>query len=152
MTTSSGKDPGGRQAGVVMPVARDGGIADPLHDAWRLQTQAAGQGFDWRHLGELWDKLAEEVDELKQAAGESRDAAEDELGDLLFMAVNLARHLQVDPAAALARTNAKFVRRFAHVTAQLENLPPMGDPRRLDAMEALWQEAKRFERRTRTAE
>lgn len=133
-------------APATCPDGADAAGTEPLQEAWRLQTQAAGLGFDWRHLGELWDKLAEEVDELKQAAVESRDAAEDELGDLLFMAVNLARHLHVDPATALARTNAKFVRRFAHVIAQLENLPPMGDPRRLDAMEALWQEAKRFEK------
>ncbi len=121
---------------------------EPLKEAWRLQKDAAALGFDWRHLGELWDKLAEEVGELKEAAGQSRDAAEDELGDLLFMAVNLARHLGVDPSAALARTNAKFVRRFRHVTAQLENLPPIGDARRLDAMEALWQAAKRLENKS----
>lgn len=147
MTGSSAA--GGRAAGLGETAAAGAEVpgGEPLREACRLQHQAADLGFDWRHLGELWDKLAEEVDELKHAAGESRDAAADELGDLLFMAVNLARHLQVDPVAALARTNAKFVRRFAHVTAQLENLPPMGDPRRLDAMEALWQEAKRFEKK-----
>jgi uncharacterized protein YabN with tetrapyrrole methylase and pyrophosphatase domain len=83
---------------------------DPLAEAMRLQREAAALEFDWRHLDELWSKLAEEIRELQQAAGESRDAVEDELGDLLFMAVNLARHLDVDPRAALARTNAKFVR------------------------------------------
>lgn len=119
---------------------------EPLREAWRLQRDAAALGFDWRHLDELWDKLAEEVAELQVAAGQGHDAAEDELGDLLFMAVNLARHLRVDPAAALARANAKFVRRFAHISAQLEKLPPIGDAGRLDAMEALWQEAKRLER------
>lgn len=143
-STADGRAAGPGRTAETDADARGG---EPLREACRLQNNAAGLGFDWRHLGELWDKLAEEIDELKQAAGVSRDAAEDELGDLLFMAVNLARHLQVDPAAALARTNAKFVRRFAHVTAQLENLPPMGDPRRLDAMEALWQEAKRFEKK-----
>lgn len=121
---------------------------EPLQVAWRLQRDAAGLGFDWRHLGELWDKLAEEIAELKQAAGESRDAAEGELGDLLFMAVNLARHLHVDPAQALARTNAKFVSRFSHVKTRIENLPPIGDPLRLEIMEALWQEAKRLEKNT----
>lgn len=119
---------------------------DPLAEALRLQYAAAALGFDWRHLGELWDKLAEETRELQQAAGESRDAAEEELGDLLFMAVNLARHLQVDPSAALVRANAKFVRRFAHVTAAPDQLPPPGDPRRLEAMEARWQQAKRNEK------
>ena len=119
---------------------------DPLAEALRLQLEAAALGFDWRHLGELWDKLAEETQELREAAGGSRDAAEEELGDLLFMAVNLARHLHVDPSAALARTNAKFVRRFAHVMASPDELPPPGDARRLDAMEARWQAAKRHEK------
>lgn len=120
--------------------------ADPLTEAMRLQREAASLGFDWRRLEELWSKLAEETQELKQAAAESRDAAEDELGDLLFMAVNLARHLNIEPAVALARTNAKFVRRFAHVMAGADELPPIGDPARLDAMEVRWQDAKRLEK------
>ncbi|HEY1076236.1 MAG TPA: MazG nucleotide pyrophosphohydrolase domain-containing protein [Fontimonas sp.] len=120
--------------------------SDPLDEALQLQREAARLGFDWRHLDELWDKLAEEALELQQAAKQSRDAAEDELGDLLFMAVNLARHLGVEPAAALRRANAKFSRRFAHVQAGLAGLPPLGDPRRLDAMEVRWIEAKRFEK------
>lgn len=117
-----------------------------LETALRLQREAAALGFDWRHLDELWDKLAEETLELQQAAKQSRDAAEDELGDLMFMAVNLARHLGVEPVAALRRANAKFSRRFAHVKAGLAELPPLGDPRRLDAMEARWIEAKRSEK------
>lgn len=123
-------------------------MSDTLAEAMRLQREAAELGFDWRHLDELWDKLAEETEELKVAAGQSRAAATDELGDLLFMAVNLARHLGVDPAEALRSTNAKFTRRFAHVTASLENLPAIGDPRRLEEMEALWQQAKRAEKNT----
>lgn len=119
---------------------------DPLVEALRLQTEAAALGFDWRELAELWDKLAEEIGELQQAVGESRAATQDELGDLLFMAVNLARHLGVDAGAALQSTNAKFARRFAHVTAALEQLPPIGDPRRLGEMEARWQDAKRAEK------
>lgn len=112
----------------------------------QMQLEAAELGFDWRHLAELWDKLAEETAELQHAATQGHDAAEDELGDLLFMAVNLARHLGVEPGAALRRANAKFSRRFAHVTAHLDQLPPLGHPDRLDAMEALWQDAKRLER------
>ncbi|SFF33801.1 MazG nucleotide pyrophosphohydrolase domain-containing protein [Fontimonas thermophila] len=120
--------------------------SDPLRDALTLQRDAAELGFDWRHLHELWAKLAEEIEELKQAVPQGGDAVEAELGDLLFMVVNLARHLGVDPAAALARTNAKFTHRFAYVAARLELLPPIGDARRLDAMEALWLEAKRLEK------
>ncbi|WP_020648332.1 MazG nucleotide pyrophosphohydrolase domain-containing protein [Solimonas variicoloris] len=117
-----------------------------LAEALRLQHEAAELGFDWRQLDELWDKLDEEVAELKEAATQGRLRTQEELGDVLFMAVNLARHLGVDAEAALAGTNAKFARRFAHVCAALEQLPPIGDPRRLDAMEARWLEAKRREK------
>lgn len=120
-------------------------MSEPLDDAMQLQLEAAKLGFDWRHLDELWEKLAEEVGELRQAAGEGLDRSEDELGDLLFMAVNLARHLGVDPAHALNRANAKFRRRFGHVLQHLDRLPPLGDPQRLDRMEEYWQEAKRRE-------
>lgn len=123
------------------------GPEDPLADALRMQRDAADLGFDWRELDELWDKLAEEIGELKDAVHESPAAVQDELGDLLFMAVNLARHLGVDAGAALAGSNAKFRRRFAHICAHAESLPALGDPSRLDAMEALWQDAKRLEKR-----
>lgn len=120
-------------------------MSEPLDDAMQMQLEAAKLGFDWRHLDELWAKLAEEVGELKQAAGEGLDRSEDELGDLLFMVVNLARHLGVDPEHALHRANAKFRRRFGHVLQHLDHLPPLGDPQRLDRMEAYWLEAKRRE-------
>lgn len=122
-------------------------MSESLAEALRIQLEAAALGFDWRHLDELWDKLAEEVVELKAAAGQGRDAAEDELGDLLFMAVNLARHLQVDPVAAMNRVNAKFNRRFAHIVGHLDRVPPLGHPQRLERMEELWQEAKKEEKR-----
>ncbi len=121
-------------------------MSDPLLDALLLQREAAELGFDWQHLDELWGKLAEEVAELRVAAQQGRAQATDELGDLLFMAINIARHLEVDPVAALDGTCRKFQRRFAHVTRDLEKLSPMGDPRRIVEMEALWQDAKRFEK------
>lgn len=121
-------------------------MSEPLREALRLQLEAEALGFDWRNLDELWDKLAEEIGELKEAAGQGAERSRDELGDLLFMAVNLARHLEVDPSAALAGANRKFSRRFSHILEHLEKLPPLGDPRRIDAMEALWQEAKRAEK------
>lgn len=119
---------------------------EPLAAALHLQREAAREGFDWRELRELWDKLAEEVGELQEAATQGPERIRDELGDLLFMAVNLARHLGVDAAEALSSTNAKFQRRYGHVRRHLDQLPPLGDPRRLDAMEAYWQQAKQAER------
>ncbi|MBV8063638.1 MAG: MazG family protein [Nevskia sp.] len=114
-----------------------------MEEAQRLQLEAAAEGFDWNDPAGLWDKLAEEIGELQQAPDAASRA--EELGDLLFMVVNLARHLGVDPAAALAAANAKFSRRYGHILRQLQTLPPKGDPARLERMEALWQEAKRLE-------
>lgn len=119
---------------------------EPLDQAMTLQLQAAELGFDWRELAELWSKLAEEVGELQEAVSEGPDRIRDELGDLLFMTVNLARHLRVDPGEALTQANAKFSRRFGYILQNLEQLPGMGHPQRLSTMEALWQEAKRQER------
>ncbi len=121
-------------------------MSSTLADALRLQRDAAAVGFDWRELDELWHKLAEEIVELQQAVTQGEAAIRDELGDLLFMAVNLSRHLGDDPDVALAGANAKFRRRFGLIESRLEQLPPLGDPGRLDAMEAIWQEAKRRER------
>ena len=119
---------------------------EPLRRAAKIQRAAARQGFDWPPGDpRLWAKLAEEFGELKRARSDRRQATE-ELGDLLFMVVNLARHLRIDAAGALARAIGKFERRYGHVLAHARTLPPRGDPRRLDRMEALWQEAKRRER------
>ena len=121
-------------------------MSDALAEALRLQRHAADLGFDWRELDELWHKLAEEIAELQQAVTQGEDAVRDELGDLLFMAVNLSRHLGVDPDVALTAANAKFVRRFGLIESRLGQLPPLGDSRRLEAMETIWQEAKRREK------
>ncbi len=121
--------------------------ADPLRRAARVQRSAARTGFDWP-AGDpaLWGKLHEEIREL-EAVARHRAKAREELGDLLFMAVNLARHLKVDAGAALAAAIRKFERRYAHVIKHARGLPPKGHPRRLARMEALWQEAKRREKR-----
>lgn len=121
-------------------------MTEPLDQAMAIQLRAAALGFDWRELDELWSKLAEEIGELKEAVPEGTDRVRDELGDLLFMAVNLARHLGVDAGTALGEANAKFTRRFDHILQNLEQLPPIGHPQRLNAMEVLWQEAKKQER------
>ncbi len=118
-------------------------MAEPLAEALRLQLEAAAEGFDWTDPAGLWDKLAEEIGELQRAPDAAGRA--EELGDLLFMAVNLARHLGVDPAAALDSANAKFRRRYGYILQHLQELPPRGNPSRLDRMEALWQRAKALE-------
>ncbi len=118
-----------------------------LTRALKLQKRAARVGFDWDDPKAVLAKIAEEAGELAEAqAGADPDALEDETGDLLFAVVNLARHLGVDPEAALRRTNAKFTRRFAAVEDALaaEGRSPAGAS--LDEMEAHWQAAKRTER------
>jgi ATP diphosphatase len=119
---------------------------DPLRRAAAVQRSAARTGFDWP-AGDpaLWRKLHEEIRELK-AAGRHRAKAREELGDLLFMVVNLGRHLQVDAGRALADAIRKFERRYAHVMRHARALPRKGSPRRLAAMEKLWQDAKRLEK------
>lgn len=117
-----------------------------LAEAAKIGSKAAKAGFDWPDVSGLMDKLREETGELEAeiAAGESaRDAAGRELGDLLFTAVNLARHLKIDPETTLRDTNARFRRRFRHMEEAagkpLEELAP-------EELEALWAGAKRHER------
>lgn len=116
---------------------------DPVLDAVALQREAAALGFDWNHADELWAKLEEEIAELRDATGEGEDRVLDEFGDLLFVAINLSRHLKVDPARALAYANAKFRRRFAVVMAGRASWNGLEGPARVEQMERLWQQAKR---------
>ena len=109
--------------------------------ATRIGEKAARTGFDWPNPDGPRDKLTEELAELDEAlsAGD-RDAAEHELGDVLFSVVNVARHAGLDPETALRRTIERFTRRFSYVEKELgENLGGAS----LAAMEALWQQAKR---------
>ena len=109
-----------------------------LVEAQRITAKAAGVGFDWQNADQVIDKLHEELDELAEARESGTQAEmEDELGDLLFVLVNLGRFLKVDPEQALRKANAKFRRRFGYVEER-SVLPGAS----LEEMEALWQEAK----------
>ncbi|WP_420863716.1 nucleoside triphosphate pyrophosphohydrolase [Algirhabdus cladophorae] len=111
--------------------------------AMKLQKRAARVGFDWPDTGHVLDKLLEESRELVEARDtKDADAMEDEMGDLLFVMANLARHLGIDPEAALRRTNAKFTRRFASVEAALAARGKTPDQSDLTEMDALWDEVK----------
>ncbi len=114
-----------------------------LVEAQQISSRAAGAGFDWRNVGEVFEKLREELAELD--AAKSQAEVEDEIGDLLFTVVNIARFLKVDPEQALRKTNAKFRRRFQHVEQGLEAHGKSTREATLDEMEALWQEAKTTE-------
>ena len=123
-----------------------GGIAatlPPVTRALKLQNRAARVGFDWPDAAPILDKLAEEVAELKvEMAQMDHDRMEDEMGDILFVCVNLARKLGIDPDRALRRTNAKFERRFAHIEQRLQQDGRSPAQSSLDEMDRLWDEAK----------
>jgi MazG family protein len=113
--------------------------------AVKIQSRAARIGFDWPEPPPVFDKLAEEIAELRTVLEEGADPArlEDEMGDTLFAVVNLARKLDIDPEAALRAATAKFERRFRQVEALAAERGTGSD---LDALEALWQRVKRDER------
>ncbi|MGQ0696948.1 MAG: MazG nucleotide pyrophosphohydrolase domain-containing protein [Panacagrimonas sp.] len=115
---------------------------DPVRDALDLQHDAAALGFDWNHADELWAKLDEEIGELRESTSQGEARVLDEFGDLLFVAINLARHLRVDPTQALTHANEKFRRRFAHVLAGRDRWDHLQSAARIEQMEKLWQEAK----------
>lgn len=119
-----------------------------LARAVKLQARAARVGFDWPSTAEVIDKLNEEMLELSEelAKGGEHDRIEDELGDLLFVYANLARHLKVDPEAALRRANAKFRRRFSRIEEKLAARGSTPEQSTLEEMDVLWNEAKREER------
>jgi MazG family protein len=124
--------------------------APALMEAHQLSTKAARVGFDWEKLEDIFDKLEEEIGELRAAiqihASSDTDAdhtrVREELGDLLFAVTNIARHLKVEPEAALKLTNRKFRQRFGYIEKKLQERGQTFDATTLDEMEALWQEAK----------
>ncbi|HEV7903103.1 MAG TPA: nucleoside triphosphate pyrophosphohydrolase [Pyrinomonadaceae bacterium] len=156
---AAGKDDATKDSSLLDGVSTK---APALMEAHQLTTKAARVGFDWQSVEQIFDKLHEEVDELKAAIEESNahnnanDNGEDadatgeamhervreELGDLLFVVTNIARHLKVEPEAALKLTNRKFRRRFRHIERGLEAQGRTLDAATLDEMEALWLEAK----------
>lgn len=112
-----------------------------LVEAQQIASRAANVGFDWENAQQVIDKLHEELAEFN--AAQTRDHLEDELGDMLFVLVNLARFAKVDPEQALRRTNAKFRTRFGYVESKLAERGKRLQDATIDEMEALWQEAKR---------
>ena len=150
---AAGKDQSTKESSLLDGVSTK---APALMEAHQLTTKAARVGFDWQHVKQIFDKLHEEVDELKAAIEENvasgdstpetsearHERVREELGDLLFVVTNIARHLKVEPEAALKLTNRKFRRRFRHIEQGLEARGQSLDAATLDEMETLWLEAK----------
>ncbi|MEO0379095.1 MAG: nucleoside triphosphate pyrophosphohydrolase [Pseudomonadota bacterium] len=115
--------------------------------AVKLQKRAARVGFDWPNTSHVLAKLVEEAGELVEARDTmSHDDMVDEMGDLLFVVANLARHLKIDPEEALRRTNAKFTRRFGAIEAALATRGKRPEDSDLAEMDALWDAAKAAEK------
>ena len=117
-----------------------------LTRALKLQTKAGKVGFDWNDPRAVLRKIREEADEIEEALHGDPSAAAGEVGDLLFAAVNLARHLNADPEALLRATNQKFERRFAAIEGALAARGKAPQDATLAEMDALWDEAKAKER------
>jgi MazG family protein len=115
-----------------------------LVEAQQIASRAAGVGFDWETAEQVIEKLHEELGELAEARrGASHEELEGEIGDLLFVLVNLARFVKVDPEQALRRTNAKFRERFGYIERKLAERGKKLSESNIEEMEELWQEAKR---------
>ena len=115
-----------------------------LQEAYQITAKAARVGFDWPRLEDILAKLQEESDELLRASREeSKERIADEVGDLLFVAVNVARALGVDAETALRRSNRKFEKRFRYVESRIKEQGRGLNDASLEEMDALWNEAKR---------
>ncbi len=142
-----------------------------LMEAYKISSRVAAVGFDWPNIEDLFEKLSEETNELRknleqypapgprpesaariagargvEISPELRSRLEDEVGDLLFVLVNLARYLALDPESALRKTNRKFRRRFEYLEERLREQGRKPSDASLDEMELLWQESKRQEK------
>lgn len=124
--------------------------APALMEAHQISTKVARVGFDWTNVEEIFQKLQEEVDELRVAIEQHKQSADEadhvhmreEIGDMLFVVTNIARHLTVEPEAALKLANRKFRKRFAHIEKRLREQSRKFEEVSITDLEELWQEAK----------
>ena len=125
------------------------GVPDSLPTlikAYRIQNKARGVGFDWEKPEDVWSKVEEELQELREAvAHHDADAMEAELGDFLFSVINAARKYKINPDNALSRTNEKFIHRFGYIEAKAKEQGRSIKDMTLGEMDALWEEAKALE-------
>jgi MazG family protein len=149
---AAGKDVEAQDASLLDGVSTK---APALMEAHQLSTKAARVGFDWKSVDDIFDKLHEEIEELREAIREhakskepehSREAeharVREEIGDVIFAMTNIARHLKIEPEAALKLTNRKFRKRFRYIEQTFKKSGRAFDAVTIDEMEELWQEAK----------
>ena len=115
--------------------------------AIRIQEKVRGVGFDWNSREQIWDKVTEELDELKQAIASGRKVnIESELGDLFFSLINAARLYEIDPESALEKTNRRFMKRFNYLEQKTLAKNLSLHDLTLDEMNEIWEEAKQFDK------
>jgi len=119
----------------------------PLVKAYRMQEKVKGVGFEWKERNQVWDKVMEELGELKHEVDSDapKERVEDELGDLLFAIVNYARYVGVNPEDALERTNKKFLRRFQFIETESAKDGKKVEDMTLEQMDEYWNKAKEGE-------
>lgn len=116
-----------------------------LVKASRIQEKVAGVGFDWEHSDQVWEKVEEELGELKsEITSNNQEAIEDEFGDVLFSLINYARFLKINPENALERTNKKFIKRFQYLESKAKTLQKSLSEMTLSEMDVYWEEAKKL--------
>ena len=121
----------------------DSGANSAIYRARQMQKDAATYGFDWPDIKFVFEKMEEELAELKQAFSEGdKEAISEEIGDLMFVCVNLARHAKVNAEMSLRNTNLKLQRRFAYVQQKMSAAGIEMEQQQLEQMERFWQEAK----------
>ena len=114
-----------------------------LHKAYRLQEKAAKVGFDWEKKEDVWCKVLEEIEEMKEAEKQNNiEYIEEEMGDLLFSLVNYSRFIGINPANALRRTNEKFTKRFQYIENELAKIDKKIYNANLTEMDKYWEESK----------
>jgi len=117
-----------------------------LVKASRIQEKVAGVGFDWEHADQVWEKVEEEIGELKvEITNKNQDAIESEFGDVLFSLINYARAIDINPENALERTNKKFIKRFQYLEQKAKSLQKSLSEMTLAEMDVYWEEAKKHE-------
>ena len=116
-----------------------------LVKASRIQEKVVGVGFDWEHPDQVWEKVEEEIGELKaEIHNKNKDATENEFGDVLFSLINYARFLKINPENALERTNKKFIKRFQYLESKAKTLQKSLSEMTLAEMDVYWEEAKKL--------
>jgi len=115
----------------------------------RIQDKARAVGFDWDKREQIWEKVEEELGELKEVIEErNQERIEDEFGDLFFSVINAARLYQIDPETALERTNKKFIKRFNYLEQETLHKGKSLREMNLDEMNVIWEKAKAFDHKT----